>query len=274
MNKTKIEWCDYTWNPVTGCLNGCEYCYAKKIVQRFQGWTDDDGWTHYDVLLHKDEPIRVLDHPLYVAYENTKGKFPQAPYPFGFKPTFYRYRLNEPKQVKHPAKIFVCSMADLFGDWVPAEWINEVIEVAKECPQHTFMFLTKNPGRYFEFEFPENCWLGASTGDKPDDKTSTNPDGTFIVSNVHSVADIMRFLPRSFISFEPLRCDAAADLSLDCISWVIIGAQTGPGAILPKKEWIQDIIDVAREDGVPVFMKNNLKEVWDKELIQKWPVLV
>ncbi len=60
MNKTKIEWCDYTWNPVTGCLNGCEYCYAKKIVQRFQGWTDDDGWTHHDVILHTDEPRRYL----------------------------------------------------------------------------------------------------------------------------------------------------------------------------------------------------------------------
>ena len=36
MNKTKIEWCDYTWNPITGCLNGCEYCYARRIYQRFK----------------------------------------------------------------------------------------------------------------------------------------------------------------------------------------------------------------------------------------------
>ena len=35
MNKTKIEWCDYTWNPITGCLEGCFYCYARKMYNRF-----------------------------------------------------------------------------------------------------------------------------------------------------------------------------------------------------------------------------------------------
>ena len=35
MTKTKIEWADYTWNPVWGCLNNCRYCYAKKIASRF-----------------------------------------------------------------------------------------------------------------------------------------------------------------------------------------------------------------------------------------------
>lgn len=37
MNKTKIEWCDYTWNPITGCTNGCPFCYARKIAMRFEG---------------------------------------------------------------------------------------------------------------------------------------------------------------------------------------------------------------------------------------------
>ncbi len=37
MNKTKIEWCDSTWNPVTGCRHGCEYCYAKHMANRFKG---------------------------------------------------------------------------------------------------------------------------------------------------------------------------------------------------------------------------------------------
>lgn len=46
MNKTKIEWCDYTWNPITGCTNGCEYCYARKIAMRFDG--------HFKPTFHKD----------------------------------------------------------------------------------------------------------------------------------------------------------------------------------------------------------------------------
>ena len=37
MQKTKIEWCDYTWNPVVGCKHGCSYCYARKISTRFNG---------------------------------------------------------------------------------------------------------------------------------------------------------------------------------------------------------------------------------------------
>jgi len=38
VNKTKIEWCDYTWNPVKGyCPNNCSYCYAHRMYDRF-GW--------------------------------------------------------------------------------------------------------------------------------------------------------------------------------------------------------------------------------------------
>ena len=57
MNKTKIEWCDYTWNPITGCKRDCFYCYAKKMRHRFYPevkWSDlmlfDERW---------DEPLKV-----------------------------------------------------------------------------------------------------------------------------------------------------------------------------------------------------------------------
>ena len=35
IHKTDIEWCSHTWNPVTGCKHGCEYCYARRMVSRF-----------------------------------------------------------------------------------------------------------------------------------------------------------------------------------------------------------------------------------------------
>ena len=41
VHKTKIEWCSHTWNPVTGCRHGCEYCYAQRIVSRFEPKIDE-----------------------------------------------------------------------------------------------------------------------------------------------------------------------------------------------------------------------------------------
>ena len=73
MDKTKIDWCDSTWNPVTGCLHGCEYCYARGIAKRFSGHGED--WS--------DENIHILDKKIYgVEAERSE------PYPYGFEPTF------------------------------------------------------------------------------------------------------------------------------------------------------------------------------------------
>jgi hypothetical protein len=127
LNKSKIEWCDLTWNPVTGCNHGCEYCYAKKIANRFG--------SHDVTNLGNEMTIQL----------NTK---PSNPYPYKFIPTFHKYRLEEPAQKTKGRKIFVCSMADLFGNWVPDEWTSEVLKSCEAAPQHKYLFLTKNPKRY------------------------------------------------------------------------------------------------------------------------------
>ena len=126
MQKTDIEWCDVTWNPVTGCRRGCEYCYARGIARRFGGWTCD-GVKTVENLTKKDPP--VLDEPLLI--KRSSGKVERAPFPFGFEPTLHLYRLDEPYQRKSQ-NIFVCSMADLFGPWVPTER-SEERRVGKEC---------------------------------------------------------------------------------------------------------------------------------------------
>lgn len=156
MNKTKIDWCDSTWNPVTGCLHGCEYCYARSIAHRFSG--GGENWT--------DDKTIVLDEKMY-GEEQEKA----MPYPYGFIPTFHRYRLNDYID-KKGRNIFVCSMADLFGDWVPDSWIEEVFAACEKAPQHNYLFLTKNPGRYVELQDTEkliekeNMWYGASITDE------------------------------------------------------------------------------------------------------------
>lgn len=305
MNKTKIEWTKgpngepgYTWNPVTGCLHGCEYCYARRIANRFKGWTDSEGDTHYDTILTTDNLIRELQEPLYIAPKERLGKWPKAPYPYGFIPTFHRYRLDEPQQVKNPSKIFVCSMADLFGDWVPDEWIERVFNVAMET-NHQYLFLTKNPKRYnAAIEYFANEERGYALSEGYWDNFWF---GTTITSqeDICRIPDLLKFPEgHKFISIEPLlepvdltRIDLGGNTWINAltgdwkcyhpyggvktieksrqrIDWVIIGQQTGPGAIPPKPEWVQSIIDQCRAARVPVFVKSPL---YEKFPIQEWP---
>ena len=118
MNKTGIEWCDMTWNPVTGCRHECEYCYARRVAARFgTQLPDGSGYPEAHDGTHRLE-------------QKVKGN----PYPYLFEPTFLPFRLKEPERKTKPQTIFVCSMADLFGAWVPDEWIEEVFEACKKAP--------------------------------------------------------------------------------------------------------------------------------------------
>ena len=101
MNRTDIDWCDVTWNPVTGCKRDCPYCYAKKIADRF-GHGKGDGGEHF------------LGEPMMTPRTLTR-EARVDPYPYGFDPTFHRYRLEEPIRAKKSQNIFVCSMSDLLG---------------------------------------------------------------------------------------------------------------------------------------------------------------
>lgn len=216
LNKTKIEWCDFTWNPVTGCYHWreSEYCrvgkdcYAKNIAERFAG---------------------------------TKA------FPNGFEYAFYPERLSAPSKEKEPSKIFVCSMGDLFGNWVPYGDIKKVIQVVKNNSKHIFQFLTKNPGRMLDFDFPPNAWCGTTINTKYD---------------LYRLRDLNRVKAQvRFISFEPLM-DDMGDMDLTGIQWIIIGGQTGRHPIHPNENWVNHIIINCLADGVDVFLKDNIE----------WPV--
>ncbi len=258
MNQTKIEWCDVTWNPVTGCKHGCPYCYAKNVAHRFGGWTSGDVTIHQNY----GKTPAVLDSPMLIQRGN--GKTYPAPYPFDFEPTFHRYRLDEPEKMETPKTIFVCSMADLFGKWVPTEWIVSVLDACKRAPQHRYLFLTKNPSRYLELEHlallprGDNFWYG-STVTKPDDEALWVKD-----IDCHW-----------FVSLEPLH--EGIDLSKGNIKelpeWVIVGAETGnrQGKIVPEMEWLRKIAEDCASFDIPLFMKDSLDGLWGGTLIRQFP---
>ena len=262
MNKTKIEWCDYTWNPVTGCYHNCQYCYARRMANRF-GRTSEGKKRRLlsDTTKIEQGAIHQLHRPCFYEGINSQGNFSVNcidPYPFGFEPTFHQYRLDEPAKVKKPSKIFVVSMGDLFGEWVPDEWIKSVFEACKKAPQHTYYFLTKNTNRYYNYFIdnpaPENWWIGASADN---------------ANKAHVRSETLNMMnANTFLSLEPLLEDVAEFIDWNGLDWVIIGAQTGPESKKPKKEWVENIISYARAYDIPVFLKDNLE--WP-EKIQVWP---
>lgn len=57
MNKTKIEWCNYSWNPLVGCKRGCPYCYARKIFNRFNPTMPFEQISNWDERL--EQPLKI-----------------------------------------------------------------------------------------------------------------------------------------------------------------------------------------------------------------------
>lgn len=105
INRTRIEWTDYSFNPVTGCPKPhCWFCYAKKIYRRFPALGNPD-----------------------------------------FTPKFFPERLKELGKLKKPSKIFVCSCADLFAKETKDEWREAILCEMEKYPQHTYQLLTKRP---------------------------------------------------------------------------------------------------------------------------------
>lgn len=269
MDNTKIDWADMTWNPVTGCRHGCEYCYAARTAGRFAGYLSQGVKVSNDTRKEEivqevkkpnceREGIVVLDKPLKTM--TAAGNVVNAPYPFGFTPTFHRYRLGDPARKQRPRNIFVCSMADLFGAWVPTKWILEVLDACLAAPQHNYLFLTKNPRRYTELNelalLPrrDNFWYGTTT---------TEAGQPYFISEHH----------KTFTSVEPMTGPLFAEAGGVLVDWVIVGAETGQrkDKVIPERAWVEDLLGACREEGVPVFMKGNLAGVWGKDLVQETP---
>lgn len=259
--RTKIDWCDTTWNPVTGCLHGCEYCYAERMVKRFGKPVKIDN-EHLHVL---DRPMRNTDTYEYMRIAGiSEGR--KLPYPFGFEPTFHRYRLDMPEKWSEPRVIFVCSMADLFGEWVPDDWIMDVFEACGVASRHRYLFLTKNPQRYIELHekrlLPawDNMWFGYSATRQDQLWTFHHADDCPIKNLFVSMEPIL----------EPIQPGFSTHIPAD---WVIIGAETGirKGKVIPEKKWIDNILMECEYSGRPIFMKDSLREIMGEDFVQEFP---
>ncbi|MCD8208274.1 MAG: phage Gp37/Gp68 family protein [Bacteroidales bacterium] len=262
MNRSAIDWCDYTWNPVTGCRHDCEYCYARKMTRRFSGEVrlNKMAKADYDTVFSADakgDDLYVLDKPML----NEKGNI--IVYPFGFEPTFHRYRLDWLDKLGHGQNIFVGAMADMFGDWVPDQWIYSILQRCECYPQHNYLFLTKNPDRYLDLHIPEkdNFWYGATIT-------------TFeeLLEKGHLLPQHGRY--KIFLSIEPILEDLNGFIPLYFeADWIIVGAETGgrKDKVVPQKEWIDKLSEYCLLKGIPIFMKESLREIMGSDFKQQYP---
>lgn len=234
MDNSRIEWTDATWNPIaaidkaTGrrgwfCVHaseGCRFCYAESM-NRWVG----TGHEYAQGNLKKVE--------LQLVY-NARS---QA-------------SMDWPVRAARPRKIFVCSMTDLFANFIPEEFVIKIFQIMVACSQHTFIVLTKRPermSRFLDREFPDGLprqiWIGISAEDQ---------------GNYDLRIPYLKECPAAavkFVSLEPLLGRIELGASVEFLNWVIVGGESGRLARPMHAEWAVSLQFEAWSCGIPVFFK-------------------
>lgn len=220
MNKTAIPYLDRVWNPVTGCSYGCLECWARPMAKRF-------GWS--------------------------------------FEPTFHSEKLGEPAKRKKPSTIGVCFTGDLFDPLAPANAAGLVLNHASWTPHHTYVFLTKRADQYPLALSPKLNWFPK--------------DNWYLGVTVRNQAELDAAAPhihamesagwKVWLSIEPMQ--GPVDISFfeiwehspgkrdtrfgSQLSGVILGGQSGPGAMPLHPDWVRAVRDQCAAANVPFMFK-------------------
>ncbi len=204
---TKIPWADCTWNPTSGCSwmsRGCDRCWAEKKAIMLAGRSDFDD------------------------YRN------------GFEPTVHKHRLYIPTTWKEGKKVYVNSMGDLFHPDIPDEFIQDVIGVIKDTPQHSYFIMTKYTDEMTRIgrlvTWPDNLTMAVSMEDASQ-LVRLEALRVLLVKNRAAV-------------FEPL-LGMVGPIDLTGIDWVLAGGETGKGSRAMNLSWIMDIQKQCTGQGVP-----------------------
>ncbi len=225
-----IEWCDYTWNPVGGCFHGCAWampdgslanCYAGDVARGVAQKAYQNGFEH-----HYWNPDILL----------------------------------EPSKIKKVSRIFVGSMTDLFGHWVPDHQIRTVIGACQALEyRHTFLLLTKNPKRLKDFYFTPNIHVGISAPPsemwgKP---LSRDQQERWFDVSLESLLACNAAV--KWCSFEPLSYDISNHPLIGSLNWAVIGAASkGKKVYQPESLWVEKLLEALDSHDIPVFFKGNL----------------
>lgn len=240
MENTKIEWCDHTINFVTGCIHGCEYCYARAMAKRLGG-------------MDKDTPYRKLSEEGFDPFE-----------PSIHWDIMARWH-DKLSSITNPSRIFITSMGDICCDIlyhsvdeeiipnkVPQkEVLERVMLFCEDFQRHTFLLLSKRPEAFRAFLWPRNVHIGTSID-------GTNEESSERLRALYGVKAFTKW-----VSVEPLLDPTfrVHDLEVNGVrpDWVVIGGLSGKKP-LPRgcDNSAERIILWCQFHGIPIFCKDNL----------------
>lgn len=234
MADTKIEWAEKVWNPTVGCTPVSAGCKNCYAKRIYERFHPGQSFNQ----------VRCLDE-----------------------------RLNDPRNWKKPARVFVDSMSDLFHPNIPNEFISRAFYVMRSLPQHTFMILTKRAERmntYFrdlynfwqgQLKILPNLWLGVSVEDQKtaDERiplllqtpavvrfVSCEPALEPILLQGWDIPYMRNYLSHRYVTEPHVRGP---------LDWVIMGCESGPGRRPMRLDWARSMRDQCQEAGVPFFLK-------------------
>lgn len=242
-DRTPIEWTDASWSPIAAfrksdgkrgwaCTKpspGCKHCYAERINERL-----GTGLPYTHAALDQVE-LRAVN-------------------------------LDQPLRWRRPRRIFVESMSDLFGEFMPDEMIDQVFRMMFEAKQHVFQVLTKRAERmrkYVEDRWSDpkwppapNIWLGVSV-ENQEAADERIPHLTKAPCRVRFLScepllgpvDLSRWIDRDEIR------KAGGRWTEELVDWVICGGESGPGARPMHPDWARAIRDQCVAAGVPFHFK-------------------
>jgi protein gp37 len=250
-DKSKILWCDATWNPVAGCSvepisEGCQNCYARQMANRMGGEKQ-----HFHGLTEKHG-------------HGWSGKI-----------NFYPDILLAPLRWVKPRQIFVGSMGDLFYERVSDDLIDQVFGVIAACSvqedrNHRFLILTKRPERLRQYLVTENIekWIDYASSFMLDGKffldrvsrVSWPFENLWIGTSAENQEQFDKRIPeilktpaiKRFVSIEPMLGPIGLSYLVD---WVICGGESGPRGRPLHPDWVRRLRDQCAALDIPFMFK-------------------
>jgi len=225
ISKSGIEYLDYQWGVFSGCGNHLgDRCGG--------GGREFNCWA------------KAMAH-----------RYPHI-YPDGFKPHYYPEAIDSPKKLRKSWRVGVGWVGDVIGYGL--DYRDPIFDTIMQCPQHKFLFLTKNPDQLADWApFPVNAWVGVSATNQ-----AMYDEAVYYLASIEASV--------KFISIEPYLSEIHFPNYKD-VDWLILGARTQPYRC-PSGESIDKVVQAAKSLGIPLFLKNNLRKGYEiKNWIQEVP---